>query len=299
MRLVRESVLTLGAVAGLVCILFAIAAALFDIRPLVLQSGSMSPTIETGALAIAKVTPAADLQRDDVVMVETADGSRVTHRIMAITQRPDHATLALKGDANQQPDAQTYDVTTAARVLFDIPRAGYVVSALSGPVGLVALGAYVSFLCVVLFGGRRDKGRRRRVTAGALALVLIAGAGGGGLLASRVTPTLAAWTDSVAVAGTTLTARTVAAPVVSCRQHVLGGVTLSWPAVTGATSYTVFHNNGASTSTTTSTGFDVAASLFERTAWVRANINFGSVTWSSQDSNVIRYRQRLGNDCLS
>lgn len=295
-RLVRESVLTLGAVAGVVCILLAVASALFDIRPLVLRSGSMSPAIETGALAISKVTPAADLQLDDVVMVETADGSRVTHRIVTVTQRPDHATLALKGDANQQPDAQTYDVTSAARVLFDIPRAGYVVSALSGPVGLVALGAYVSFLLVVLFGGRRDEGRGSGATAGALVVLLIAGAGGGGVLASRATPTMAVWTDSVGVAGTTLTARIVPTPVASCERQSGNSIRLSWAPVSGATSYTVSHDNGDSSNTTTSS-FDISTTSAERTARVRANLDFGSVVWTSPDSNVSRYRS--GQGCLN
>ena len=45
--------------------------------------GSMSPTIETGALAWAQQVPAADLEVGDVVMVHTAEGDRVTHRIVA------------------------------------------------------------------------------------------------------------------------------------------------------------------------------------------------------------------------
>ena len=158
---VREIVLTTGAIVGVACIVIALGAALFGIRPLVFQSGSMSPAIPTGALAIARDVQAADLRVGDVVMVETDRGARVTHRIVGLTQHDGRATLAMRGDANRTQDAQTYEVVTAPRVWFHLPVAGYVVAWLSGPIGLFVLGAYAMALILLLRPRRRTAERGR------------------------------------------------------------------------------------------------------------------------------------------
>ena len=67
----RQGLLTGGAVLGVVCILLTVGSALFGLRPLVFQSGSMSPTIKTGALAISHRVDAASLEKGQVVSVPT------------------------------------------------------------------------------------------------------------------------------------------------------------------------------------------------------------------------------------
>ena len=67
----RELALNVGAVAGTVCILATLASVFFGITPLVLRSGSMAPQISTGALALARTVPAADLRFGDIVSVDT------------------------------------------------------------------------------------------------------------------------------------------------------------------------------------------------------------------------------------
>lgn len=220
-RLLREITLSVGALVGVFCILLAIGSVVFDLRPLIFRSGSMSPTISTGALAVAQNVPSKDLRVGDIVMVKADDGSRVTHRIVTITHRADRATLALKGDANGSPDAEVYDVARADRVWFAIPRAGYVVAWLAGPIGLFLLGAYATFLLFVLFGNRAGPkltggGGARKATGSAVAMIVVVGAGSSALLVSRASPTLAAWTDPVSVTGTALTAYTVPKPIVNC-----------------------------------------------------------------------------------
>ena len=117
----RQGLLTGGAVLGAVCILAAVAAAAFGLRPLVFLSGSMSPAIETGALGIAHEVPASSLEPGDVVSVPTEGGERVTHRIVSVAMDGDEAELTLRGDANATADADTYRVAHADRVLFDVP----------------------------------------------------------------------------------------------------------------------------------------------------------------------------------
>ena len=76
----------------------------------------------------------------------------------------------MRGDANEQPDAEVYTVTEAQRVVFVVPKAGYVVAWSTGPVGLVLLGGYGAFLLSVLLR-RKDRdddpaGRARRARSG-------------------------------------------------------------------------------------------------------------------------------------
>ena len=139
-RWARQGLLTVGAVLGVVCILMTLGAALFGLRPLVFESGSMSPTIETGDLAISRSVDASSLEKGDIVSVPTGTGSRVTHRVVSVEQVGSDAMLRLRGDANTATDATHYRVSHADRVLFHVPRLGYVVGWLSGPTGLFLLG---------------------------------------------------------------------------------------------------------------------------------------------------------------
>ena len=283
---VRQTVLSIGAVLGLVCIAVALAAVLFGVRPLVFRSGSMSPTIGTGALAISHQVGAADLRRGDVVSVQTPSGSRVTHRIHAVEHQGGTAILQLKGDANAAVDATPYRVTRADVVLFHVPWIGYGVGWLTSPMGLVLLGLYAAFLLSVLVRGRVDPGsgddapadrptprsrggRRRKETgrdratrASAIAAVVALTLASGVLLQQRSAFTLAAWTDGPTVSGAKQTAYTVPAPDGStCTVWASGtmtsrGVDLTFPAVTSpATTYTgsVTGLSGA-TATVTGTG---------------------------------------------
>ena len=244
LRRLRGALLTLGAVLGVVCILSVAASLLLGIRPLVVQSGSMAPAIETGALAWARQVPATELAVGDVVMVDTADGSRVTHRIVGIEQQGSSAVLQLRGDANDVPDVERYPVEEAYRVFAVIPYGGHVVAWLSGPIGLFLLGMYAMGLLLVVLrrddddeqapptggGERRSVWRRTRLGAvGAAALVAVGVA----------SPTWAVFADTAGVTGTTLSTGALTTPTTSCTRTpgtavplVPAKVTITWTAAT-------------------------------------------------------------------
>lgn len=239
-----QALLSGGAILGALCLLAALGAVVLDVRPLVFRSGSMSPSIPTGALALVHRVDAGDISPGDVVGVTAADGSRVTHRVVDVTVVHDVATLRMRGDANEQADLEPYRVTQADRVLGAVPRLGNAVGWLTTGPGRVALGMYGAFLLLVVLRSeapprthvvRREQtpGRRRgdsprpraRIIA-VLALVAL----GGTLELTLASNVWAGWTDS-AVTGTTLRAHAVLPPTsVSCSGGgLLAPLTFSWP----------------------------------------------------------------------
>lgn len=149
----RDIALNVGAIAGLICVLAAVASFLFGIKPLIFRSGSMSPDIPTGALALSRATPAAGLQVGDVVSVDNQQGTRITHRVHEIVSSDGSTSvLILKGDANKDADLTPYTVTEADRVFVSVPGLGYVVSWLSSPAAIFLGGALVGGVMVLAFG---------------------------------------------------------------------------------------------------------------------------------------------------
>ena len=225
-RIAREVFLSAGALLGVVCILAMVAGAALGIKPLVFRSGSMSPAIGVGDLAVSQTVDASSLKRGDIVSVVNATGNRVTHRVVNVASQGAARQLTLKGDANRSPDVEVYTVTRAEKVLFDVPKGGYVVDAATSPVGLFVLGLYVAGMLTVLFrrppGGpgehdRRPGGARRADVARSGRVAsrsTIAMAAAATMLAAN--PASAApWTDPVPVTGTTLTAYLVPKPVIT------------------------------------------------------------------------------------
>ncbi|ROQ36743.1 signal peptidase I [Frondihabitans sp. PhB188] len=155
---IREVILWIGSVIGVLCLLVAAAALLFGVTPLVFRTGSMSPQIPTGALALSKTVPAAELQPGDVVSVIRGDGERVTHRLVSKAERPDGAwSLVIKGDANAEADPDPIVTRSADRVFWSTPGLGFVLSAVSKPQVVFPVGALFGMLAVIGFRPPLDK----------------------------------------------------------------------------------------------------------------------------------------------
>ena len=128
-RILPEVALTVGAIAGLVCIIAAVLALTLGIRPLIVRSGSMEPAMPVGSLILAKEVDASALDPGDIVSVKRPDGSVLTHRVVDIDSTTQGAaTFRMKGDANAVEDQEPYVTRSADRVFFTIPAAGYVAS---------------------------------------------------------------------------------------------------------------------------------------------------------------------------
>lgn len=149
----RELLLNLGALAGLVCIVAAAAAMFFGVTPLVFRSGSMEPTISTGALALATPVAAQELAVGDIVSVVEPSGVRITHRVTALAPAGDgEVAVTMRGDASGADDPTPYILREADRVFFHVDGLGYPVAWLSNPVAIFLGGMLAGGLCVIAFG---------------------------------------------------------------------------------------------------------------------------------------------------
>jgi signal peptidase I len=212
--LLRETALTIGAGLGLVCLFLAVAAPLLGIRLLVFESGSMSPTVETGGLAVTRTVAADDLAVGDIVSVTPTSGQRITHRIVAIDEVAGQALLTLRGDANPAADPEPYPVTQVDRVVLHVDGLGFVVRGVASPYALLVAGFVVAGLLALAF---------RRKAPLAVAAVIVTALAGGALLPTRVLPTLASFTDTAPVTTGALTTTTVPKPgITGCT--VTGGL---------------------------------------------------------------------------
>lgn len=133
----KEAGLSVLALGGGLCLLAVLAGALFDISLVVFRTGSMSPGINPGDLAVVREVTASTLQQGDVATVQR-EGSAlpVTHRIVAShadPSDPQKVFLTMKGDANSSADPVRYNVQTAKKLLFPVPGIGYWVMHLQKP----------------------------------------------------------------------------------------------------------------------------------------------------------------------
>ena len=98
-------------------------------RPVAVYSGSMTPTIGVGGLAVDRTIQAQDVRVGDVITFNDpyVRGRMVTHRVVAIIPTAHGPAYRTKGDANPARDPWTIRLTgQVGRVAFSLPYAGYV-----------------------------------------------------------------------------------------------------------------------------------------------------------------------------
>lgn len=245
-RYFLEAALTVGAIAGLLCVITAIVGVAFGLSPLIFRSGSMAPTIDVGDVAISRSVPAADVAVGDIVSVSRPDGTRITHRVASVDSRVGNSTtMILRGDANSINDPEPYTTTTVDRVLFHIPHLGYVLSWFANPYSWAM--ATLLTLALLWAAFRPDKSLRQvspgRHTSsstrstnttiavqGLIVVVVVAAAVSG---FTRTHGTLAALTDSATDTGSVSAVRPDAPTSLSCANETGGlletNARLSWP----------------------------------------------------------------------
>lgn len=262
--LAREVVLWVGALTGVVCLTAAALAVFAGVTPLIFRSGSMSPDIPTGALALARTVPAAEVAVGDVVSVPRADGVRVTHRVVETDDAGGTSrSLVLKGDANPVTDPDPVVVAEADMVFWSTPRLGEWVDQALAPGWVFVIGTLFGMLAMVGFrrpraedlaatahdpahagegraeearvrhedGPRHAAGRHRTSGASGTAVVstVVALALAAALTAAPPESTLAAFADTATATATATTGKVGTAAALACSPTpLLSSPTLTW-----------------------------------------------------------------------
>lgn len=121
------------------------------------RTGSMTPAMPQGAMAITVPVAASDIQVGDVVTVpRLSDGRPVTHRVVSVSEPADLTVpgareLVLKGDANTAVDHRPYVVTEARRVVFSLAGVGAAMETLRSPSGFAGLTVLLACLVTWAF----------------------------------------------------------------------------------------------------------------------------------------------------
>jgi signal peptidase I len=151
-----DHLLTALALVGVVTTLVTVLAARSGLQPLVVRSGSMEPSIRTGAMVLVRSVPASSLQVGDVVAVERPDHTRVTHRIVSVKQQGRTAALTLKGDANEDPDPSPVVVDHAGRLVMSVSWLGRVGGFVASAKGGFVLGWCVAMVTLAVLRRRPE-----------------------------------------------------------------------------------------------------------------------------------------------
>jgi signal peptidase len=109
------------------------------IQALVVQSGSMEPSIHTKSIVF--VAPVNAYSLDDVITFKQSGRNQVlvTHRVVGLsTSQP--TLFTTKGDANEEADAETVPLQdVVGKVIFSVPMLGRIVSFAQTTIGFISL----------------------------------------------------------------------------------------------------------------------------------------------------------------
>jgi signal peptidase len=156
---IGSALLTAAAAGGVLCILLVALAALFDVTLIMFKTGSMSPTIPAGSLAVVREVGGTEIRVGDVVTVDRQDALPVTHRVTSVTPLDGGVvSITMRGDANPADDAAPYLVTRARTVLFAVPWLAHVVAAVSNPLALGGITAGAAAIVTWAFWPREVRG---------------------------------------------------------------------------------------------------------------------------------------------
>lgn len=163
---VGDLALTVLAVGGAVCVVLVPLAFFFDISLILFKTGSMSPTIPAGSLAVVREVPASEVGVGDVVTVDRTPLPPITHRVVEIANGGGATRLlTLRGDANESNDLAPYPVTHVRLVEWSVPQLGYAVRTVSNVYATSAITIGTAAIVTWAFWPRgRGTGTRRRQT---------------------------------------------------------------------------------------------------------------------------------------
>ena len=172
-------------------------------KTLAVGGGSMAPAIPVGAAVVVTPVRPEELARGDVVSMFAGQSRAIfTHRIVRVVSKDDGTWIETRGDANAAPDPTLVPAADViGRVDWTIPYAGYLITLLSLPVGVMfVIGLALALMACTwllesfeLREGVRGSRVLRRIPVHRPDQALVPHARGPALAASRVGPRLATY----------------------------------------------------------------------------------------------------------
>jgi signal peptidase I len=147
-RLLGVAALT-WAIGGFVIALLvaAVAPLAIGLHTYAVQSGSMTPTIDTGDLVITRTIRPTEASIGDIVMFKDPEGTDklISHRVRAVRQRDGRSYFATRGDANTGFEHWNVpDSGTIGEIVYRVPKLGFLLGRIGstpGRIGLVVIPA--------------------------------------------------------------------------------------------------------------------------------------------------------------
>jgi signal peptidase len=130
-------------VAILVALLLAVTfiPTIFGLESLVVASGSMTPSMAVGSVAMTREVDSRAISTGDIISFRhRGTAETTTHRVVNIKVEGTQVIFTTKGDANNAPDPEPVIVDSKIhRVEYVVPAAGYAVRYARSPLGAIAL----------------------------------------------------------------------------------------------------------------------------------------------------------------
>ncbi|WP_344819789.1 S26 family signal peptidase [Microbacterium soli] len=182
-RALREGLLTLAAAGGVLCIILTVLAFTGGFSLIMFKTGSMSPAIPAGSVALVQRIPASEISIGDVVTVDRDGQLPITHRVIRIAPGPTNVerSITMQGDANASEDPDPYVISEGRVVRGSVPRLAPMIVWLGSPWALGGLTIAAALVVTWAFWPRTDPapvggsgprhGRRRRGPLGIAVIV--------------------------------------------------------------------------------------------------------------------------------
>jgi len=140
---------------GFIVIVIFLIPRMFGIVPYVVLSGSMEPTIKTGAVAYVNTkNDVKDVVEGDIIAFNI-ESKQVTHRVVKINSDNSFTT---KGDANNTVDLGKVKYTNyIGKTIFSIPYIGYILGYLHSSIGYFIISIVVILNIVLLIFSKEEE----------------------------------------------------------------------------------------------------------------------------------------------
>jgi signal peptidase len=138
-RALAGGILFAAALSLLASVALGIVPIFMGMRPFIVISGSMEPTIHTGSVVVTRPIPSVQLKVGDIIAFNPRAEAAlpIVHRIVALENRKGQSYAITRGDANNADDAEIALGPTSLHVANAIPLIGFAAYYAAQPWGTV------------------------------------------------------------------------------------------------------------------------------------------------------------------